>query len=47
MENLKDELGDMTTFLSEDLKQETTDAEIEKLMEKLTDLEKQIVDIIK
>lgn len=47
MENLKDELGDMTTFLSDDLKKETSDVEIESLMQKLGELEKQIVDIIK
>ena len=47
MENLKDELGDMTSYLNDDLKKETSDVEIEKLMEKLGELEKQIVDIIK
>ena len=47
MENLKDDLGDMTSYLNDDLKKETSDVEIEKLMEKLGELEKQIVDIIK
>ena len=47
MENLREELEDMTTFLSDDLKQETTDTKATELMNKLNELEKQIVDIIK
>ena len=47
LENLRDELDDMTTYLNADLKKETTDEEIAKKMERLSELEKQIVEVIK
>ena len=47
LENLRDELDDMTTYLNADLKKETTDEEISKKMERLSELEKQIVEVIK
>ena len=47
MENLKEELNDMVGYINEDLKKETTDTKATDLMEKLKELEKQIVDIIK
>ncbi len=47
LENLRDELDDMTTYLNADLKKETTDEEIVKKMERLSELEKQIVEVIK
>lgn len=47
MENLRDELEDMTSYLNEDLKKETSDEEIKKVMEKLSELEQQIIEVIK
>ena len=47
MENLQNELADMVGYLNDDLKQETNDAKANELMDKLNELEKQIVEIIK
>ena len=47
MENLQNELADMVGYLNDDLKQETNDAKANELMNKLNELEKQIVEIIK
>ena len=47
MQTLKEELDDMTSMLNEDLRQETNDAKVKELMEKLKKLEDQIVEILK
>lgn len=47
MENIQSELADMVGYLNDDLKQETNDAKANELMNKLNELEKQIVEIIK
>lgn len=47
MENLREELEDMTSYLNEDLKKETSDEEIKKVMGKLSELEQQIIEVIK
>lgn len=47
METLREELAEMTSMVSADLKQETTDEKIKEIMEKLHGLELQIVDILK
>ena len=46
LENLRDELEEMTLYVREDIKQETDDAKVTDMMQKLDDLEKQIVDIV-
>lgn len=47
METLREELDEMTTIVSDDLKQETTDKKVATIMEKLRSLEDQIVDILR
>lgn len=47
METLREELDEMTSIVSEDLKQETTDKKVATIMEKLRCLEDQIVEILK
>ena len=47
METLREELAEMTSMVSADLKQETTDEKIKEIMEKLHGLELQIVEILK
>lgn len=46
METLREELEDMSTYVSDDLKQETTDEKVREIMKKLAELERQIVDIV-
>lgn len=47
METLREELAEMTTIVGEDLKDEMTDAKVKEIMEKLKELERQIVEILK
>ena len=47
MEILREELAEMTSIVSDDLKKETTDEKIKEIMEKLRGLEGQIVEILK
>ena len=47
METLREELEEMTSIVSDDLKQETTDKKVATIMEKLRCLEDQIVDILR
>ena len=47
MELLREELAEMTSIVSDDLKKETTDEKIKEIMEKLRGLEGQIVEILK
>jgi metallo-beta-lactamase family protein len=46
MENLKEELDELTEIIKSDLKRDTTDAEIEQLKIKLKDVEKSIVKVL-
>ena len=47
METLREELAEMTMIVGEDLKEETTNAKVKDVMEKLKALEMQIVEILK
>lgn len=47
METLREELAEMTTIVGEDLKDEMTDSKVKEIMEKLKELERQIVEILK
>ena len=47
METLREELAEMTMIVGEDLKDEMTDSKVKEIMEKLKELERQIVEILK
>ena len=47
METLRDELEEMTSIVSSDLKEETNDEKVKEIVEKLRVLEQQIVEILK
>ncbi len=47
LENLKDELEEMTLLVRDDIKQETEDEKIHDTLDRLSELEKQIVEIVK
>ena len=46
LENLRDELEEMTLYVREGIKNETEDAKVEEVMNKLDDIERQIVDVV-
>ena len=47
MENLRDELEEMTKLVNDDLKNDVTDKRANEIADKLKELEKQIVEVIK
>ena len=47
LENLRDELEEMTIYVKDDIKNETDDEKVQEIMNQLNDLENQIVNVVK
>ena len=47
LENLRDELEEMSIYVKDDIKNETDDERVHEIMEQLNDLENQIVNVVK